>query len=106
MTAPEFITWPFFEERHRALHARLAAWLHESARPGHLAVNPTTAALDAYCRGWVRELGAAGWLAEAIAGVEHGGASDTLDTRSLCLLRETRCRAWARARSRSTARPR
>jgi alkylation response protein AidB-like acyl-CoA dehydrogenase len=88
---PEFIGWPFFDERHRALRRRLATWLADphARLPGHLAVDASRDALDDTCRAWVKALGDAGWLREAVAGSEHGGASDTLDTRSLCLLRET-----------------
>ena len=34
-------------------------------------------------------IGRAGWLKHAVAGTEHGGAADTIDTRSICILRET-----------------
>src|SRR6476469_5394440 len=92
MSTPEFTTWPFLEAHHRTLHAALTAWLDGpgvDTLPGHLDVHPTPAALDAHCRAWVRALGEGGWLRHAIAGTELGGAADTLDTRSLCLLRET-----------------
>ncbi|HSI48892.1 MAG TPA: acyl-CoA dehydrogenase family protein [Ideonella sp.] len=85
----EALTWPFFEPRHRELHARLSSWLAEAKLPEHLSPHATQAELDAHCRDWVRALGEAGWLRHAVAGREHGGESDTLDTRTLCLLRET-----------------
>ena len=40
----------------------------------------------------MRELGAAGWLRHAVAGTAYGGASEVIDTRAICLLRETLAR--------------
>ncbi|MBP8151038.1 MAG: acyl-CoA dehydrogenase family protein, partial [Xylophilus sp.] len=45
--------------------------------------------VDAACRALVRLLGQGGWLRHAVAGTAYGGASEVLDTRSLCLIRET-----------------
>jgi acyl-CoA dehydrogenase len=85
------LQWPFFEPHHRALHAELARWLADGGGrlPKELAPHPAQAGLDAHCRAWVRALGEAGWLRHAVGGTAHGGASDALDTRTLCLLRET-----------------
>jgi alkylation response protein AidB-like acyl-CoA dehydrogenase len=87
----EALEWPFFDPRHRALHADLARWLEEAtnALPAPLSPQATQAQLDAHCRGWVRALGEAGWLRHAVGGAAHGGAAESLDTRTLCLLRET-----------------
>ena len=87
----EALQWPFFDDDHRALHLRLESWLASAgeALPAPLSPHATQAQLDAHCRDWVSALGEAGWLRHAIAGLEHGGASDELDTRTLCLLRET-----------------
>jgi acyl-CoA dehydrogenase len=80
------LDWPFFEERHRALATTLATWcegcLAEPAAHGPQDV-------DAECRILVNALGAAGWLRHAVGGLAHGGAADVIDTRSICLLRET-----------------
>jgi alkylation response protein AidB-like acyl-CoA dehydrogenase len=92
MTAiAEALDWPFFDAAHRALHARLAHWLGDPASqlPAPLSPRAPQAALDDHCREWVRALGAAGWLRHAVGGTAFGGASDALDTRTLCLLRET-----------------
>ena len=51
-----------------------------------------TTDIDAECRALVRQLGEAGWLAHAIAGTAHGAATDRIDTRALCLIRETLAR--------------
>ena len=48
--------------------------------------------VDAACRALVRSLGAAGWLAHAVAGRAHGGDADAIDTRAICLARETLAR--------------
>jgi acyl-CoA dehydrogenase len=87
----EALDWPFFDASHRALHARLAANLADAGAgyPTHLRPDATRDAVDAQCRAWVRALGAHGWLRLAVGGTAYGGASDALDTRTLCLLRET-----------------
>ncbi len=48
--------------------------------------------VDAQCRALVRALGQAGWLRHVVAGTAHGGAADVIDTRAICLLRETLAR--------------
>jgi acyl-CoA dehydrogenase len=76
-----FLSWPFFEDRHRALAERLEGWC-----AAHLPVDH--ADVDKACRGLVAELGAAGWLSHT--GIESEGGR--LDVRSLCLIRETLAR--------------
>ena len=87
----EALDWPFFDARHRELHARLEDWLADPASrlPQPLSPHAPQDELDAHCRAWVRALGEAGWLRFAVGGTAHGGAADALDTRTLCLLRET-----------------
>ncbi len=75
-----FLTWPFFEDRHRALAAALEAWCSE-----HLPVDHHDT--DAACRHLVALLGAGGWLRHTGAGV-----GEVLDVRTLCLIRETLAR--------------
>ena len=82
----QHLDWPFFEPRHRELAGALDAWSAEHM--GH--VDHTD--IDAACRACVRALGDGGWLRFAVGGTQHGGASDQLDTRSLCLIRETLAR--------------
>ncbi len=84
--APEGLDWPFFDQPHHALAHALSHWAGE-----HLHDHAHTD-VDAECRTLVRALGDAGWLRHAVAGVAHGGASDVLDTRTLCLIRETLAR--------------
>ena len=78
----DHLALPFFEDRHRTLAEQLDAWCAQHLQPSHDDV-------DAQCRGLVRQLGAAGWLRHAVAGSAHGGASEVIDTRAICLLRET-----------------
>ena len=73
------LAWPFFEDRHRALAERLADWT--LSQPAH----EDALGADAQCRAWVRRLGQAGWLRHAVAQQPDA----PLDTRTLCLLRET-----------------
>lgn len=79
----DFLDWPFFEPRHRELARGLAAWADENV------ARDEAADVDAVCRALVRSLGTAGWLRHAVAGREHGGAADVIDTRSICLVRDT-----------------
>jgi len=90
-TIAEALAWPFFDDSHRALHARLVASLADEAAglPRVLSPQATRDEVDTHCRDWVRALGANGWLRLAVGGKAYGGAGDALDTRTLCLLRET-----------------
>lgn len=73
------LAWPFFGDTHRALATEATAWA---------AVQSVDAAdTDAACRTWVHRLGDAGFLRYAVPRA-HGGALDTIESRSLCLLRE------------------
>jgi alkylation response protein AidB-like acyl-CoA dehydrogenase len=88
MSAPhrEHLDWPFFAPAHADLAARLDEWAATHVAHVH------TGDADADCRTLVRLLGAHGWLSHAVAGMAHGGATDVIDTRALCLLRETLAR--------------
>ena len=76
------LEWPFFEPRHRELATALGTWADENLQAAHGDV-------DAQCRALVGQLGQAGWLRHAVAGTAHGGAAEVIDTRAICLLRET-----------------
>jgi acyl-CoA dehydrogenase len=76
------LAWPFFDDAHRALAADLGAWAS-----GALSADAHGDA-DAACRSLVRALGDAGWLRWCVP-ASHGGALATLDSRALCLARET-----------------
>ena len=86
MSDKRYLEWPFLEERHRTLERELDAWAAEHVAGHH------GADVDEACRALVRALGQGGWLRHAVAGQVYGGASEVLDTRSLCLIRETLAR--------------
>jgi acyl-CoA dehydrogenase len=81
----DHLDWPFFDAHHRALAAGLDAWagMHLADQAGDV---------DTACRGLVAQLGAAGWLRYAVGGTAYGGAFDAIDTRAICLVRETLAR--------------
>jgi acyl-CoA dehydrogenase len=81
MSDTRYLDWPFFEDRHRALARELEAWAaqHVADVHGH--------DVDAECKALVRSLGGAGWLKHAVA-----GAGEAIDTRAVCLIRETLAR--------------
>src|SRR6187549_2289354 len=80
------LDWPFFEPRHRTFAAERGAWADAHLPHDH---GPD---VDAECRALVRSLGDAGWFSHAVAGSAYGGAAETIDTRSICLARETLAR--------------
>ena len=81
------VDWPFFEDGHRTFARALGDWAEASL--GHGDHPSERDAVDARCRSLVAALGEAGWLRHAVAGTAHGGAADAIDTRNLCLARET-----------------
>lgn len=85
----QYLEWPFFDDSHREMAARLADWC-EANVPASDQADVAQA-----CRGLVRRLGDAGWLRYCVpAGPDGrwGGLRETLDSRALCLLRETLAR--------------
>jgi alkylation response protein AidB-like acyl-CoA dehydrogenase len=86
MSDTSYLGWPFFDDSHRKLHAELEAWAAANIRDEHHADT------DQACRDFVASLGAAGWLRYAVGGTANGGKYDVIDTRAICLLRETLAR--------------
>ena len=86
MSDSTYLQWPFFEERHARLAHELDTWASAHVPHQH---GPD---VDAECVALVRSLGAAGWLRHAVAGQNVGGAGDAIDTRAICLIRETLAR--------------
>jgi len=83
MSDKTYLDWPFFEDAHRALERDVDAWAAKRlSHPGH------GSDVDAACRALVRDLGRAGWLKCCVPGA-YGGAREQIDSRSLCILRET-----------------
>ncbi|CTQ75602.1 acyl-CoA dehydrogenase family protein [Roseibium alexandrii] len=75
MADKSFLSWPFFEDRHRTLAAEL-----EDFAKGFQVDHSDT---DQACRSLVKAMGAAGWLQPTAS--EDGAP---LDVRTLCLSRE------------------
>ena len=75
-TDKSWLQWPFLEERHRALEREIEAWAqrHVADEDGDL---------DAACRRLVKALGTGGWLDHCVG---------TIDTRAVCIVRETLAR--------------
>lgn len=84
MVDQTFLEWPFFEDRHRQLSADLRAWCRENI--GMHGDHETDA--DTVSSGFVQALGQAGFNAHTVP-APWGGASETLDVRSLAICRET-----------------
>ena len=91
MTGSSHLDWPFLEPRHKALATELDLWAGRVLRdePGH---RPSVPEVDDACRKLVRQLGDGGWLKYAIGGLAYGASADTIDTRAVCLIRETLAR--------------
>ena len=87
MNSTAHLAWPFFEASHRDFKTQLQSWTQAQFGQGH-AHDESRGAIDRECIALVRSLGQGGWLKPAVAGVVHGGASDVIDTRTLCLVRE------------------
>jgi acyl-CoA dehydrogenase len=78
MADRSFLSWPFFEPRHRELADELGQWCADNLT-GRFAED-----LDSECRMLVRELGGAGFLKLSVADGKHRP-----DVRSLAIARET-----------------
>ncbi|MEX0622351.1 MAG: acyl-CoA dehydrogenase family protein, partial [Saccharospirillum sp.] len=79
MSDTSFLTWPFFEDRHREWAKELDAWCVDN-----LSQHSDETDTDAECINLVRTLGKAGFLQPT--------AGDAIDVRTLCLARETLAR--------------
>jgi acyl-CoA dehydrogenase len=75
---PDFLDWPFFDAPHRALRSTVDRWARSNAGRSHDDV-------DAACRALVASLGKAGVLRWCVASATDA----TIDSRALCLIRET-----------------
>jgi acyl-CoA dehydrogenase len=81
-----FLAWPFFDDDHRRLAADLDAWARREL--GSVAHADD---LDRACRAIAGRLGGGGWLRHVVPRA-FGGGRESLDVRSLCLIRETLAR--------------
>ncbi len=88
MSDKSFLDWPFFDDTHRSLAARIEAWVLEEQE----LLEGAHSDVDQTCADILSRLAAAGILEYAVPSA-YGGATDTLDVRSLCLIRETLARS-------------
>jgi acyl-CoA dehydrogenase len=86
MSDKSYLSWPFLDARHRELEQAVDEWASRHLSQQH---EPD---VDAACRQLVRQLGDAGWLKYAIGGTAYGAAAEAIDTRAVCLIRETLAR--------------
>ena len=86
MSDTRYLDWPFFNPQHAQLARELDQWASKHISQTH------SHDVDAECKSLVKSLGRAGWLKYAIAGSAHGAASEVMDTRSICIIRETLAR--------------
>jgi acyl-CoA dehydrogenase len=82
MPDTSFLSWPFFEDRHRVLAQAIETWCASNLPVDHGDV-------DAATRGLVAKLGRDGWLMHTAPAPDAPGP---LDVRTLCLMRETLAR--------------
>jgi alkylation response protein AidB-like acyl-CoA dehydrogenase len=81
MSDTRYLDWPFFEPHHAGLARALDDWATKNVRS---VPHASGADVEAECRALVRALGAGGWLRHAVG--------ETIDTRAVCLVRETLAR--------------
>jgi len=85
-----YLSWPFFDGRHRALAAGIESWCASNLSSAHDGADGGGHRdLDATCRDLVQQLGRDGWLAHT---APDPGSTAPLDVRALCLIRETLAR--------------
>jgi acyl-CoA dehydrogenase len=85
MADRSFLAWPFFDNSHRELSEELESWCEANLTLAH------GEDIDAECRALVAKLGAGGWLLYCVPAA-YGGVHDSLDVRTLALIRETLAR--------------
>ncbi len=85
-----FLRWPFFEDSHRELAARLESWVVREIAP-QAAEGQGRDEVDRRALGFVKALAGGGWLGHCVP-APWGGENEGYDVRSLCLMRETLAR--------------
>ena len=83
MFNPDSLKLPFFESAHRTLYTDVKTWSAAA-----LTNRVHQGDVDTHCVDLIRQMGNAGWLRYCVP-AEYGGALPGLDSRSLCLLRQT-----------------
>ncbi|MEO1199385.1 MAG: acyl-CoA dehydrogenase family protein [Pseudomonadota bacterium] len=87
-----FLDWPFLEPRHRLIVDQVEVWAERNAER----IIDDAASTDDACRDLVASMAEAGLTRYAVAGIGPT-ASDRLDVRTLCLIRETLSRHYGLA---------
>lgn len=90
MPDTSFLDWPFFDSHHKTLAHSLDAWA-TATLPVIVDGGSAQTDLDATCRKLVTALGDGGWLRYCVP-KSYGGVHDSLDVRSLAIIRETLAR--------------
>ncbi|MBX3562426.1 MAG: acyl-CoA dehydrogenase family protein [Sphingomonas sp.] len=85
MSDRTFLDWPFFDDSHRRLANELETWCATHLTDDH------GADVHSSCRALVRKLGQGGWLRYCVPAA-YGGVHETIDVRSLAIIRETLAR--------------
>ncbi len=85
MADTSYLNWPFLEKHHRELAGRVQDWAVKIL-PEIVEGAAAHQSVDQTCRTLVRELGAGGWLRYCVPAA-YGGVTETLDVRSLAILR-------------------
>lgn len=83
MDTRSHLEWPFFSDAHRRLAEDVDAWARQHLSHGGDGVGNEAAATRAIAL----QLGASGWLRYLLPR-QHGGHTDRIDVRSVCLIRE------------------
>ncbi len=79
----EHLDWPFLGDEHRALSAELDAFITDGGL-GNIDHHDA----DTACQALVKRLGEGGFLRNCVP-AEYGGVSPEIDSRALCVIRET-----------------
>ncbi|MCC7166052.1 MAG: acyl-CoA dehydrogenase family protein [Rhodospirillales bacterium] len=84
MAETSYLGWPFFEERHRDLAARLESWAQNELPKVVVSEKEEQEELAKSCRNLAQALGKAGFLAHCVAGPK----GEVMDARSIAIGRE------------------
>ena len=90
MADRSFLDWPFLDPAHKQLALDLDAWA-AAALPPITEAPGAHENVDETCRALVKKLGRDGWLRYCVPAA-YGGVHETLDVRSLSIIRETLAR--------------
>tara|TARA_R110001606_G_scaffold182985_4_gene329615 strand:- start:3645 stop:4817 length:1173 start_codon:yes stop_codon:yes gene_type:complete len=84
MADRSYLDWPFLEDAHRELATLAGGWAERRFGPHGFATHDD---VDGDCRAILKALGESG-LTRYCVPAAYGGATESLDVRSLCLMRE------------------